>query len=74
MNIIMTAVNKTNLLYSLEITWKGMLAIFLVMGIIYVVIIILNKVTAVPAEKVKAFFGKIFSPFVRAWNALKKSF
>lgn len=70
----MTAVNKTNLLYALEITWKGMLAIFLVMGIIYAVIIILNKVTAVQSEKVKAFFGKLFSPFVRAWNALIKSF
>ncbi|MFA5448984.1 MAG: hypothetical protein WC292_00890 [Clostridia bacterium] len=66
MNAIL-AIDTQNLKYALEITWKGMLAIFLVMAIIYAVILILNKVTVIPAEKVKA-------PFVKAGDKIKTVF
>lgn len=37
--------NAANLAESLQIMWKGMLGIFVVMLIIYVVILVLSKVT-----------------------------
>ena len=36
---------KDNFKTALDIGWKGILAIFLAMAIIYIVILILNKVT-----------------------------
>lgn len=61
--LTLLAVNTKNLFNALEITWKGMLAIFVVMAIIYFVIIILNKVTVLKKEDIRAFFKKIFSVF-----------
>jgi hypothetical protein len=55
------AIDAQNLTKSLDLFWKGMLAIFLVMGIIYLVIIILNKATATPKEKIVAPFKKIYA-------------
>ena len=36
----------SNIAATLEILWKGMLGIFIVMGVIYLAVVILNKVTA----------------------------
>jgi hypothetical protein len=44
MNFFISAAN--NIIASLEILWKGMLGIFIVLGIIYLSIILLNKVTS----------------------------
>ncbi len=38
---------KENLIKSLEIGWKGILSIFVAMAVIFIVILILNKVTKV---------------------------
>lgn len=55
---------QSNLMKSLEITWKGMLAIFIAMGIIFLFVYMFNKVMNINAEKYadldnKDLFAKI---------------
>lgn len=55
---------QSNLMKSLEITWKGMLAIFIAMGIIFLFVYVFNKVMNINAEKYadldnKDLFAKI---------------
>jgi amino acid transporter len=55
--------NLKNTVKALDITWKGMLGIFLVIGIIYIVVTVLNIVTVedkrkAVAQKIKGFFKK----------------
>ncbi|HPD02154.1 MAG TPA: hypothetical protein P5161_05870 [Eubacteriales bacterium] len=56
-NLILSAVNKTNILTSLDILWKGMLGIFVVMALIYAAIKLLNFLT--DKEKVRAVKAKL---------------
>ena len=45
LNIYSNVTVKENILKALDISWKGILSIFIAMAILYVVIVILNKVT-----------------------------
>ena len=65
MNTMLSAFadNLKNTVKALDITWKGMLGIFLVIGIIYMVVTVLNIVTVedkrkAVAQKIKGFFKK----------------
>ncbi|HOB64291.1 MAG TPA: hypothetical protein PKH08_03990 [Clostridia bacterium] len=65
MNTMLSAFadNLKNTVKALDITWKGMLGIFLVIGIIYIVVTVLNIVTVedkrkAVAQKIKGFFKK----------------
>lgn len=65
MNTMLSAFadNLKNTVKALDITWKGMLGIFLVIGIIYIVVTVLNIVTVedkrkAAAQKIKGFFKK----------------
>jgi len=51
MNIMLNA--SGTIKATLEIFWKGMLGIFIVMGIIYLSVVVLNKVTAPKKPKEK---------------------
>lgn len=50
-NSFICAPNKTTILQSLQIMWKGMLAIFIAIGLIYIAIYTLNTVTKKISEK-----------------------
>ena len=61
-----TPKDENNLMKSLEITWKGMLAIFIAMGIIFLFVYIFNNLMNVKVEKYadldnKDLFAKIGS-------------
>lgn len=65
MNTMLSAFadNLKNTVKALDITWKGMLGIFLVISIIYIVVTVLNIVTVedkrkAVAQKIKGFFKK----------------
>lgn len=65
MNTLLSAFadNLKNAAIALEISWKGMLGIFLVIGIIYAVVVALNTLTVKEkrqalAQKVKSLFSK----------------
>lgn len=65
MNTMLSAFadNLKNTVKALDVTWKGMLGIFLVIGIIYIVVTVLNIVTVedkrkAVAQKIKGFFKK----------------
>lgn len=61
---MMSTATKDNILASLDIMWKGLLAIFIVIGIIAIVTFIMNDMSANHAagggiyNKIKAFFKK----------------
>lgn len=57
MFITMLAINSDNLLISLDILWKGMLGIFVVMALIYISIKLLNFFTN--KERMAAFLDKL---------------
>lgn len=62
MNLLL-AINKQNLIDSLTIGWKGMLAIFVVMTLIFLVITLLNTFTSPKKRKklkedLSKFIGK----------------
>lgn len=62
--LMMSTATKDNILASLDIMWKGLLAIFIVIGIIAIVTFIMNDMSANHAagggiyNKIKAFFKK----------------
>lgn len=65
MNTIISAFsdNLKNTVTALDITWKGMLGIFIVIGIIFVSVIVLNTLTVkekrtAVAQKLKSFFSR----------------
>lgn len=58
--------NLKNTVTALEISWKGMLGIFLVIGIIYIVVIALNTLTV--KEKRQALIQKIKGLFNKKQN------
>ncbi len=43
---------------ALELLWKGMLGIFIVMGVIYLSVVALNKITAPKKNKENSDTGK----------------
>lgn len=43
---------------TLEILWKGMLGIFIVMGVIYLSVVALNKITAPKKNKENSDIGE----------------
>ncbi len=45
LNIYSNVTVKENILKALDISWKGILSIFIAMAVIYLVILILNKLT-----------------------------
>lgn len=45
LNICTNVSIKDNILKALDISWKGILSIFIAMAIIYIAIVILNKIT-----------------------------
>lgn len=51
MNLIMLAINKEHLIEAANAAWKGYLALFIAMAIIFVGIAILNKVTNLKKNK-----------------------
>ncbi len=54
MNIlVLLAINTANLLKSLEIMWKGVVAIFIVIALIILVTSLVNKVCVDAEEKAK---------------------
>lgn len=55
--------NLKNTVTALDITWKGMLGIFIVIGIIFVSVIVLNTLTV--KEKRTAVSQKLKSIFSR---------
>lgn len=62
--LLMTEATKDNILGSLDIMWKGLIAIFIVIGIIAAVTWIMNDMSANHAagggiyNKIKAFIAK----------------
>lgn len=59
--LLMTEATKSNVLKSLEIMWKGLVAIFIVIGIIAVITFIMNDISSRKAQG-KNFFGKPRAP------------
>ena len=55
--LLMTEATKANVLKSLEIMWKGLAAIFIVIGIIAVITFIMNDISTRKAQG-KNIFGK----------------
>lgn len=51
MNLIMLAINQEHLKNAVNAAWKGYLALFIAMGILFVGIAILNKVTNLKKNK-----------------------
>ena len=53
-NAILFLVNQTDLMKSLNILWKGLLAIVVVVGIIMIITAIMQKISYRAADKKKA--------------------
>lgn len=51
MNLIMLAINQDHLKEAINAAWKGYLALFIAMAVIFVGIAILNKVTNLKKNK-----------------------
>lgn len=62
--LMMSTATKNNIIASLDIMWKGLLAIFIVIGVIAIVTFIMNDMSANHAagggiyNKIKAHFKK----------------
>ncbi len=55
--LLMTEATKSNVLKSLEIMWKGLAAIFIVIGIIAIITLIMNDISMRRSQG-KNIFGK----------------
>lgn len=54
LNAILLLVNQADLMKSLDVLWKGLVAIVVVVGIIMIVTAIMQKISYVAADKKKA--------------------
>jgi hypothetical protein len=63
MNTLITAINKESLIDAANLAWKGMLAIFIVMALIFVAIIVLNKVTTIKKGDISEKMKKLKTKF-----------
>ncbi|MBO5777566.1 MAG: InlB B-repeat-containing protein [Clostridia bacterium] len=61
---------KESVLAALDITWKGMLGIFIVVGLIYVCIVLLNTLTT---DKGKMLKSKIFKKKAKKANTAEEA-
>jgi Na+-transporting methylmalonyl-CoA/oxaloacetate decarboxylase gamma subunit len=61
--MLLYSIDTQALKFSAELLWKGMLAIFLVMALLFVAILIINKITNTPKEKWDAAKDRIVGVF-----------
>ena len=54
LNVILFLVNQADLMKSLDVLWKGLVAIVVVVGIIMIVTAIMQKISYAASDKKKA--------------------
>ncbi|MDR0696529.1 MAG: hypothetical protein LBF68_03160 [Christensenellaceae bacterium] len=69
MSTLLAKIDKDALINAANLTWQGMLAIFIVMTLIFVAVIILNKVTAITKADIKDKFKRLKQKFSKSANS-----